>query len=131
MTDAEVMGAALDSKGVKLDEDQAGSADYVRGRFEAITDQGEDDDRDDQDDLDDDDEDRDDTADSGHEEEDDERGDSRRHTRKTSRKAPKRARTATRRRDGDPDRKLTAEQRTRRDNAAYAAKAPERFALHK
>lgn len=130
-TDAEVMSAALESKGVKLDEEAAGNADYMRGRFEQITDQGDDEDNEDGEHEEDEEEEEEETEDAhGVPHDEDERGDSRR---RRPGKRPKRARTATRRQDGerDRDRNLTAEQRVRRDNAEHAAKATERFALNK
>lgn len=40
LADAEIMGQTLEAQGVALTDEQAANADYVRGRFEAITDAG-------------------------------------------------------------------------------------------
>lgn len=101
MSDGEVMVAALDAKGVKLDEEAAANSDYVRGRFEAVTDAVEEPEGDEGDDL------------------GEERGDSR---------TKPRARTSTRVVDkADP----VGLPKVRQDNAKWHAEAPSRFALSK
>lgn len=124
MSDGDVMVAALDSKGVKLDEEAAENGDYVRGRFEAITDAaGEEEEEEENFDAD---------AEEEDPEEDpeEERGDSRKRNpkRRSPKRAAKRSRTSHRRDEGPP---LTGLDKTRHDNREHAAKASSRFAFSK